>query len=231
MKGIVLAGGAGTRLHPMTSAFNKQLLPVYDKPMIYYPLSTLMLAGIREILLITTPADLVHFQKLLAKADRWGINLSFAVQPQPEGLPQAFLIGSSFIANDNCALILGDNIFYGYGLSGLLRKAAAHSDGATIFGYRVPDPQRYGVIEFGGQGEITSIEEKPKAPRSHIAITGLYFCDSRVVEIASKLRPSEREELEITDVIRAYWQTNNLRVELMGRVHAWFDSGTPDSLL
>jgi glucose-1-phosphate thymidylyltransferase len=231
MKGIILAGGAGTRLYPMTIPLSKQLLPVYDKPMIYYPISTLMLAGIREILLITTPADLAHFQKLLAKAERWGIRLSFAVQPKPEGLPQAFMIGRSFIANDNCALILGDNIFYGYGLSGILRKAAAQTDGATVFGYHVPDPQRYGVIEFGERGEIISIEEKPGAPRSHIAITGLYFCDNGVADIASKLRPSQRGELEITDVIRAYWKAGNLQVELMGRGHAWFDSGTPDSLL
>jgi glucose-1-phosphate thymidylyltransferase len=231
MKGIILAGGTGTRLYPLTVPFSKQLLPVYNKPMIYYPLSTLMLAGIRQILLITTPADAEHFKRVLAKASDWGLELSFAEQPSPDGLPQAFIIGQDFIGEDGCALILGDNIFFGYGLSGILHKAAAQTHGATVFGYHVPDPQRYGVIEFDERGSVVSVEEKPQIPRSSYALTGLYFCDSSVVEIASGLRPSQRGELEITDVIRTYLERGSLRVERMGRGHAWFDSGTPDSLL
>ena len=231
MKGIILAGGSGTRLHPLTISISKQLLPIYDKPMIYYPMATLMLAGIRDILVITTPHDAPLFEALLNKTDAWGINLSFAEQPKPEGLAQAFLIGRDFIAEDRCALVLGDNIFHGYGLSEMLKTAAARKQGATIFGYHVPDPERYGVVAFGANGQATSIEEKPENPKSSYAVTGLYFYDTNVAEIAASIKPSWRGELEITDVNRIYLEQGILTVETLGRGHAWFDTGTPDSLL
>ncbi|MGQ0577432.1 MAG: glucose-1-phosphate thymidylyltransferase RfbA [Betaproteobacteria bacterium] len=231
MKGIILAGGSGTRLYPVTQVVSKQLLPVYDKPMVYYPLSTLMLAGIRDILVISTSQDLPRFEQLLGDGARWGIRLSYGVQAAPEGLPQAFVIGRDFVGTDCCCLILGDNIFYGHDLQSDLRRAAGKSSGATVFVYPVKDPERYGVVEFDPQGRVTGIEEKPRRPKSRFAITGVYFFDARVLEIAASLKPSARGETEITDVIRNYLSRGELEVMPLGRGHAWLDTGTHESLL